>query len=261
MKNIYLSLTCFAVLAFSIGEIHAFGANGHRIVARVAENHLTPKAKKSIMKITKGAPLAKLAVWPDEIRSDSNWDYAKAWHFLSIDDESFKNLKRSEKGDVLEALSRFEKKLRDTKIVGKERWQALAFYIHLMGDIHQPLHVGRRDDLGGNTIKVKWFNKNSNLHSVWDSGLIENQYLSFREYASFVDSVTTQQKSKWQAASYLDFAKESKKLRNIVYEFGDQKSEPPSLSYEYSYLKINILNQRLVQAGIRLAGKLNFIFY
>jgi len=248
------------LLVFSVPSL-AFGPNGHRIVARIAENHLTPGAKAKIKKITRGRFLAQLATWPDEIRSNPDWNYTKPWHYLSIDDnESFENLKRSKNGDVMEALARFEKTLRNKKVVGKEKWQALAFYIHFMGDIHQPLHVGRRGDLGGNKIQVKWFGHDSNLHKVWDSGMIDNQYLSFREYASFLDHVTPRQIRAWQAASYLDYAKESKNLRPKVYELGKQKSNPPELDYEYSYHKIDILNLRLVQAGIRLAGKLNNIF-
>ncbi|MFT5707143.1 MAG: hypothetical protein ACI9ES_001433 [Oceanospirillaceae bacterium] len=93
------------------------------------------------MKITRGEPIAKLATWLDEIRSDSRGDRAKPWHYLSIeDDEFFKGFARSKDGIVLKALSNFETKLRDSNITGQEKWQALAFYVHFVGDIHQPIY-------------------------------------------------------------------------------------------------------------------------
>ena len=267
MNRTLLTTVIALVIACTSVTAAAFGPNGHRIVAQIAEDHLTPKAKANIDKITKGRPLAMLATWPDDIRSDKAWNFAKPWHFLSIDDgDTFAELKRSDGTNVrdalnvLEALERFELQLRNAKITGENRWQALAFYIHFMGDIHQPLHVGRTDDFGGNSIAVKWFGNLSNLHSVWDSGLIENQYLSFQEYADFLDGVSAEDEKQWQSSDYLDYAKESKAVRQAVYDFGFQKTQLPDLSYDYSYKKLDILNARIQRAGIRLAGRLNSIY-
>ena len=209
------------------------------------------------MAITNGDPLAKLANWPDSIRSDKNWDYAKPWHYISIDDdEVFNGLLRNEAGDILQALSDFEKKLRDKTISMQEKWQALAFYIHFVGDIHQPLHVGRRDDRGGNDITVTWFGKTKRLHAVWDSSIIENQKLSYTEYADFLNNLSADTINLWQNAVYLDWAKESKALRQGVYDLPENKE----LSYQYAYKNTPILNERVAKAGIRLAGMLNDIF-
>jgi hypothetical protein len=235
----------------------ALGPNGHRIVAKIAEDNLDPSAKQALMQITNGDPLAKLANWPDNIRSDKNWDYAKPWHYISVDDdELFNGLVRNKAGDILKALSDFEKKLRDPNLSKKEKWQALAFYIHFVGDIHQPLHVGRRDDLGGNTITVKWFGKPTKLHAVWDSSIIERQQLSYTEYAHFLNNQTPETVTLWQKAVYLDWAKESKSKRERVYDFPEDKE----LGYEYVYKNTPLLNERIAKAGIRLAGMLNNIF-
>lgn len=228
-----------------------FGQNGHRIVARLAENHLTEKARDALMEITNGRQLAQLANWADEIKSDPNWDHAKPWHYISIDDdESWDNFERSPDGDILEALARFEKRLKDPNISREEKWQALAFYIHFVGDIHQPLHVGRRDDLGGNTIDIFWFGEKMNLHRVWDTELIENQRLSFTEYATFLDHFSSEEIKEWQAASYLDWAKDSRALRNQVYDF----AESGKLYYKYASQNTPALNRQIAKAGIRLAG-------
>ena len=153
-------------------------------------------------------------------------------------------------------MSDFEKKLRDNTISKKEKWQALAFYIHFVGDIHQPLHVGRRDDRGGNDITVKWFGQPKNLHAVWDSAIIENQKLSYTEYANFLNNYSADTIKLWQSAEYLDWAKDSKAKRANVYNFSEDKE----LSYKYVYKNTPILNEQMSKAGVRLAGMLNKIF-
>ncbi len=243
----------------------AFGQNGHRIVARIAENHLTPEARAEIKKITGTQYLSQLSNWPDEIRSDTSWNHTHPWHYVSIDDHEdiHKPFPRSKKGDILKSLHDFEAQLRDKSLSKEKHWQALAFYIHFVGDIHQPLHVGRRDDRGGNDIKVEFFwDKSYNLHRVWDTGMIEQEHLSFREYASYLDQLSTAEISKLQQASYLDWAAESKSYRSQVYDLGKQKPgrDLPALNYQYRFHNIGLVNQRLTEAGIRLAGKLNAIF-
>ncbi len=261
LSKTYAALSLYIFL-YTATPVQAFGANGHRIIADIAENHLTSTAKKAIMKITGGHPLPNIATWPDEIRSDPNWNHAKAWHFLSIDDnESFNGYKHSEEGDLITALTHFEKALTSQSTSKEKRWQALAFYIHFVGDIHQPLHVGRRDDRGGNSISVQWFNKNTNLHSVWDSEIIEFEQLSYSEYVSFLDHASKAEINNWQNSDYWDWAKESKAHRKAAYNYGKQYSlNLPNLEYTYIFNKKNILNQQLLKGGMRLAGKLNKIF-
>ena len=140
---------------------------------------------------------------------------------------------------------------------------ALTFLVHFVGDAHQPLHVGRGGDLGGNKVAVNWFGELSNLHKVWDEGLIESEHLSFSEYARFIDHPTQEDIKSWQSAAVDEWAKESIALRYQVYEIWAQTSRTnhlPDLSYQYAYNNVPVIKQRLVQAGVRLAGLLNAIF-
>ncbi|WP_163831017.1 S1/P1 nuclease [Spartinivicinus ruber] len=254
----FCAITLFCLIS---QKVLAFGQNGHRIVAHIADVHLTSKTKAALKQITGNNQLAQLSTWPDEIKSEPTWDYAKPWHYISIDDdEPFEGLKRSPNGDILSALEHFESILTNPKTSQLDKWQALAFYTHLVGDIHQPLHVGRRNDRGGNDITVNWFEQSSNLHVVWDTDLIENQQLSYTEYASFLNNPTAKQIKDWQTSSYLDWAKESKELRNQAYDFHSILSDIPQLSYKYADQKTKIINERLLMSGVRLAGKLNSFF-
>ncbi len=253
-------------LLLAAQQVAAFGAHGHRIVAQICENHLTPKAAVEISKITGGQYLAQLATWPDEIRSDPGWSWTMPWHYLSInDDESFADFPRNPEGDVWSALKRFEKQLRARQKKDEDGItlkQALAFYVHFVGEIHQPLHVGRRDDYGGNGIAVKWFGEDSNLHKVWDIGLINHEMLSFREYADFLNQAPAQQMHVWQQSTYLDWARESRAARTRMYDFGSQNTGTivPELGYSYVFRNRDLIRERLLKSGVRLASMLNDIF-
>lgn len=234
----------------------AWGPTGHRAVGRIAEHHLTPEAQQGVAAILGPLSLAQVSTWPDDIRSDPSWKQATPWHFLSIDDnETLETTARAADGDILASIQRFEKVLRDPQAERPAKAEALKFLVHLVGDIHQPLHVGRRADRGGNEIIVLWFSQPSNLHSVWDSGMIDNTKLSFTELAEFVDHPTPEEVAAWQSASVADWIKESFDARQQVYDLGKR-----DLGYDYAFRQMPLVERRLAQAGVRLAGLLNSIF-
>jgi hypothetical protein len=246
----------------------AWGQNGHRITAEIAYRHLTPTAIKKINAIIGSEPFVELSTWPDSIRSDPAWDHAEPWHFMSVgDDESFDDIEPPIEGNILSKLNDFEKTLRSASASKKDKREALAFYMHLAGDIHQPLHVGRREDAGGNRIQVIWFDEETNLHRVWDESLLESAGLSYTEFTTLLDRVPAKEIAAWQAATHLDWAKESKALRSQVYELGEPRPgyfinvvPAPKLSWEYRHQNLPRVRLRLQPAGNRLAGKLTDIF-
>jgi hypothetical protein len=253
MKRACMAL---ALLLTVPSALFAWGPNGHRIVGRIAMNHLTDEAARAVQCLIGPEGLDQVSTWPDDIRSDPAWSRSTPWHFISIDDnETLETTQRDPNGDVLEAIGRFTAVLRDPQASSQSKQEALKFLVHFVGDIHQPLHVGRRADRGGNSIKVSLFGQETNLHSVWDAGLIESEKLSYTEFTAFIDHPTLQEIQAWQSAPPADWAKESKAVRDRVYKIGDGK-----LSYDYAYVNIPLIRQRLLQAGVRLAGLLNSIF-
>lgn len=249
--------TAYALLLLvAASPAFAWGPNGHRIVGRIATNHLSEEAERAIECLIGPEGLDQVSTWPDEIRSDPSWRRADPWHFISIDDgETLETTERNPAGDVLEAMQRFEAVLRDPQASRQLKQEALKFLVHFVGDVHQPLHVGRRADRGGNSIEVFWFGDKTNLHSVWDSGLVENEKLSFSEFAAFIDHPTQEEIRIWQSAAFADWVRESKAEREKVYKIGDGK-----LSFLYVFDNIPLVKRRLVQGGVRLAGLLNSIF-
>lgn len=293
MKKTLLLALVIGTLTFLDGNrsLLAWGQDGHRITAEIAERNLNPAAHAAIRELLGEETLAELSTWGDEIRSDGTWDFAKPWHYISIDDEeTWEDFERvpEDEGDVLVILDKLDAFLSDSKaktltLSGAmkggssklkiaqtkeiDKREALALYIHFVGDIHQPLHVGRREDQGGNRIQVEFFGEETTLHKVWDEALIESTHLSYTEFATFLNRVSEKDKKEWSDASYLDWAKESKEIRDQVYDFGAQRKgyylnivTAPVLSYDYRTKTLPLVKQRLTQAGIRLAAKLNTFF-
>ncbi len=247
----------FIFLVSSFQEIHAWGKLGHRIVGEIAERNIDSKTKKAFQELLETEDLARASTWADEIRSEpKTWGHTFPWHYVSIPDgKSYFDQKRVKEGDVIEALFRLEDVIRDTKLPKLERVNALRLYIHFLGDLHQPLHVGRSEDYGGNRVKLGWFKRETNLHSIWDDELIKFEELSYTEYSTWLNKFSDEEKKDWVKGTYLDWAKESQELREKVY---DTKVE--NLSYEYHYNVKKIFEERLKKGGLRLAFMLNRIF-
>lgn len=289
MKRLVLLLITLAM--GGVTEVLAWGQNGHRITAEIAERNLSPEAAAAVRSILGEETLAEISTWADDIRSDGTWDFVQPWHYISIDDEeSWEGLERAEEGDLLVILDELEAflgdaskdtlvlqskvkgrgagsklEIRQQKEIGKR--EALAFYVHFMGDLHQPLHVGRRDDNGGNRILVEWFDEELSLHRVWDESIIDSVKLSYTEFATILDRKAKEQREEWTRGSCLDWAKEAKSVRSLVYDFGEQRGsyylniqEAPNLSYSYRHRVMPLVREQLAKGGIRLADKLNALF-
>lgn len=236
-----------------------WGKTGHRITGQIAENHLTPKAFQAIRDLLGAESLAEASTWADEIRSDPAWAKSDPWHYVNIaDGATYDEAIKNPAGDVIAALRTMEATLRNPRASKQERIEALKFFLHFAGDLHQPLHAGHADDLGGNRVQVRWFRaaEPSNLHTVWDSSLIDQEQLSFTEFASFLDRPSAEDIKTWQAASYTVWMDESQKALPQVYDF--PKDKP--LSFGYVYKNMPLVRQRLLQAGVRIAGVLNQIY-
>ncbi|OHX68136.1 S1/P1 nuclease [Flammeovirga pacifica] len=258
MKHFILSIISITLLfggTFLPQKVMAWGQTGHRVVAEVAENHLNKKAKKALQEILgDSAYLPIVSTWMDDIKSDKKYSFMSPWHYINLDEgETFKDIQRSSKGDILKAIDDMIKILEDENSSKKQKALAVKVLTHLIGDLHQPFHVGHKSDLGGNKVKVTWFGKPSNIHRVWDSDMIGSKGLSYTELAKFVDTASVEEVVKIQSASTVDMMNESHQLCTRFYkEVGDGK-----LGYRYIYDNYHVVEDRIMKAGIRLAGILN----
>jgi len=235
----------------------AWGPTGHRVVGSIAEQHLSGKARKAVHRILGTTSMAIASTWMDDVRSDPAYDYTRDWHWVTIPDGStYAQAEKNPNGDAVEAIDRMVRALKSDTLSDARQLFCLKVLIHLIGDLHQPLHVGRGDDRGGNSFQVQWFKKGSNLHRVWDSGMIDQSKLSFSELARSLDHATPQQIKEWSNGTAEDWAQE-----NLAYRARIYPAEPGAdLGYEYQYENWPLVQQQLLKGGIRLAGVLNTIF-
>jgi nuclease S1 len=247
----------FIIFMFLAIKASSWGLTGHRVVGQIAENYLSKKASKEVKKILGTESLADVANWMDFIKSEPSYDYMKPWHYVTVPEgKTYETSEKEPKGDVIWAINKFIGELKSDTLTLEEQQFALKFLVHLIGDIHQPLHVGNGHDKGGNDVKIKYFWQNSNLHRIWDSGMVDGQNLSYTEWVSRLNHTTKSQVAIWQSATINDWAMESMALRSSVYAIGDKKN----LTYRYNYDHIAEVDRRLLQAGVRLAGVLNDIY-
>lgn len=258
-------IICGLLLIANYEQAFAWGQNGHRIVGQIAEMHLTKTTRKAVVPLLAGDSLAEVGTWADEMRSAPGVFWQKEssrWHYINIDDRTAFDPhqyhtphSREDVKDIYGGILRCIAQLKDKQTSLEERQFYLRFLVHLVGDIHQPMHAGQAEDRGGNSIALKFFGEQTNLHSLWDTELIESQNLSFSEFAAFIDTQDQQQLNRFLNSSPADWLKESRALSETIYRNTDTE-----LGYAYIYQNLPIAQQRLQQAGIRLAGLLNSIY-
>jgi len=241
----------------------AWGTEGHRIAGMIAESYLTPKAKAAIRAILGDTSIAIASNWADFIRSDPNYNYLSPWHYVDLDKAySYPELREYLSHDTTvnayTKLNFLVGELKKKNLAAGKKLLYLRMLIHIVEDVHQPMHVGHISDKGGNDIKVTWNNNPGNLHSVWDSGLIDFQQLSYTEYAMAINFTTAAQRAQWQKEPISQWLFESSQIADKLYE--ETKTGDTLNGFKYNFTHIATVNRQLLKAGVRLAGVLNSIF-
>ena len=124
-----------------------------------------------------------------------------------------------------------------------------------MGDLYQPMHLGRASDRGGNDIYVKWFGRSIRLHQLWDTQVFEVQKMSFTEYAQYIQDKFSKEKKAFKKQTFAESIFETYKLRNKIYAYDYSNLQ----AYDYMYEFSSCLEIQLFRAGMQLANLLNEI--
>jgi len=250
-------------LAYMPFAANAWGVLGHRIVGEVADSYLQAKTRLAIKQILGNESLAMSANWADFIKSDTSYNYLSSWHYVNLPadlskTDVFSFLDNQPAANIYNKTNEMIAVLKNTKSTLEQKKLALRLIIHLIGDMHQPMHTARKEDLGGNRVLVLWFGEKSNLHKVWDEGLIDFQQLSYTEYTRAINHPTGQQVINWQKFGLKDCVWESYGICNKIYATGIKNDD--KLSYKYNFDWIGTVNEQLLKGGVRLAKILNDIY-
>jgi len=259
-KQISLSLL-FLLISMSSVQIFAnedWGQNGHRTTAQIAQKHLSKKALKRITKLLDGNTIAVGSTFADEIKSDKAFRGYSKWHYVNIPDgKTYAEIEKDLEENVVWGIKECINKLQSKDTETKDQQFYLKMLVHLVGDLHQPMHVGRAEDRGGNDIKVEWFGEKSNLHRVWDSNMIDSYDMSFTELSAHAQQLSRSEISKIKEGSAETWASESQSLAKKLYESVEDNR---NLGYRYMYDWFPQLKKQLQKGGIRLAKILNEIY-
>jgi len=237
----------------------SWGQIGHRVTGAIAEQYLTPETHRAISQLLINEDLAEASTYADEMRSDPSEFWKKTanpWHYVNVfDGKTYLDVVPPLEGNAATALDMFSKQLKSKQSSFAEKQLALRFIVHIIGDLHQPFHAGNGIDKGGNDVKLKFFWEDSNLHRVWDSGLIDRQNLSYTEWTKILSrKISEQQAKEWMEVDPKVWIAESAKLRVNLYPDNDK------LSWDYQYQNLPIVKQRLQMGGVRIAAYLNALF-
>jgi hypothetical protein len=259
----YMKKFILAVMAIAMTvALISWGFKGHQAVATIAENHLTPKAKAAVKELLGAQSLADVATWADEVRNEPAYKPTAGWHFVDLPlglsfNEFSDEVKAQGDDNVHGAIQKARIILTHQKSTREQKIEALKFLVHFVGDAHQPMHISRKEDKGGNTLQVRFNNQGTNLHSLWDSKLIDHQGLSVIEMSQRYDKVTPAQIKQWQADQPMKWIFESYQISTQLYADAIKNN---NIDEDYYKSHIGIIEQRIEQGGIRLAGLLNDIF-
>jgi hypothetical protein len=243
----------------------AWGPLGHSIVAALAQRHLSPAAEAQVehlLALEHVTRLADVASWPDQMQDDpaylALWKQTRRMHYINFrGGPSCDYVPPRDCRDgqcIVAALPHYLAILGDRSQSDAARLQALKFVVHFAGDIHQPLHSGYRDDLGGNKFQVQFEGKGSNLHRVWDSGMLKTRGLDWQAYAQKLDAegpVTLPAPIAPLDNPYAQWAEESCRITKDIYPAGHK------IGQAYVDAQLPVAEYQLRIAGRRLAELLN----
>ena len=252
-------------------QLLGWGGKGHRIIADIAYSRLTPQARKNVELLLGYEGLASISTWADDIRRQRDETYD--WHFVDIPGaangfneqrdcfhpwEKHSGARTDHHNCAVDRVQMFSRVLANPAAPRRQRVEALKWVVHLVGDLHQPLHA-IEDAHGGNDMKLPVFGNpqcgehECSLHGVWDSELLEHAGLSEREYVlRLQELIRTEHLDRNAGGSPADWANEShEQARTII------NHRPASVDQAYYDANIHLVNERLALAGVRLAALLN----
>ena len=248
-----------AALAICTFSAWGWGQKGHDTVAYIAECHLTPAAADSVSALLDGHSPVYWANWLDNASHTPDYAYTKTWHYKNInEDVKYEDAPLNEKGDVVTAVREQISLLTDPKSTRDQKTLALKILIHTVGDMHQPMHMGRLTDLGGNKRTVRYFDRNTNLHSIWDTALLNSAHAwSYTEWQQQIDRLNAEAEAAEAAGNVDDWAKQTHAIATRVYNYFPENAK---VSYNEIAAWTPVIEQQLLRGGLRLARVLNAIF-
>lgn len=256
MKRLFFT----AVMALMIvPNALGWGQKGHDVVAYVAEQNISCCVARKVAKVLEGHSLVYYANWMDNASHTPEYAHTSTWHYANVDEGyTYQTMPKNEKGDVVQAVIQLTEQLKKGGMTPQEESVALRMLIHLVGDLHCPMHAGHKSDLGGNLVEVLYFGKPQKLHSIWDSALVESAHnWGYTEWQREIDRQPRKEDKKLQQGSVEEWFSETVELSKGVYK---DMPEGAKISYDEVAKYAPLIEQQLLKGGLRLARLLEEIY-
>jgi len=248
-----LIISTILILMFAfMGKANAmdndWGKTGHRIIGEIAERQLSDDVKDIVYDILDGESLAVVSTWPDEMRSNPEFDKFSHWHYVNLPlDKEYPEVKHT-KDNVVTIIERCVAILKSPSSDKEMKKFYLKYLVHLVGDLHQPMHTGRYEDYGGSKISLtfkgrKGSDNKTNLHVLWDTNLIDDFKMSYTEWSNHLQN--KYRKEVVKQSNTLEWTFESHWWARDIYK---NTPEGSYLSYDYVYKYQPVLEKRLYYA-------------
>lgn len=255
LKKLFI---CSVSLSAALSAL-AWGQKGHDVTAYIAEQHFTPATAEAVAGLLDGMSPVYWANWLDNASHTPEYAYTKTWHYKNVDaDRTYDDMPPNPAGDAILAIKSQIETLKNPATNKAEAALALKILIHVVGDMHQPMHMGHATDLGGNRTKLKYFNRDKNLHSIWDTDLLESSHRwSYTEWQQQLDRLDDAEEAIVVQGDVDDWGRETIAITRDVYNFFQ-----PGLNVSYNQIAYwaPTIEQQLLRGGLRLAHLLNGIY-
>jgi len=261
MNKIVLYILSIILLNVPV-SLSAFGFKGHEVTALIAEKYLTQEAAEKINDILESETISDYASWADEVRRDRR--NTSPFHYINIAPDVTEITPgdlQQDNGNVYMAVVGYSAILTNPNASELEKQEALKFIVHFIGDLHQPLHCGYAEDRGGNSVTGNFFGESTNLHRIWDSGILDQTYgdLSATGIAgSLLERLNENYTSKYKNdTDIVNWIKESQQLLLDNFYPPNHEEQEFNLGQDYVDWHKETMNRRLAEAGLRMAATLN----
>ena len=253
-KNLIIfAVVCTAVLSFKSAK--AWGPEGHTIVAKLALKIVNDDVRQNVLNYLGNISIDTAANWMDIMKSNPDYDFMRPWHYVDFAKGSA--YKPSNDENILNRLQiTYNELLHKSTLCDAQIKTDLLVLLHLMGDLHMPLHTGYDDDLGGNKVVVQYDTmKTHNLHRFWDEDIIRLGGISYSDCLNYYTKSSQNYNNNLYKVNFQNCMLQSRSLLGKVYDF-------PGFILTENYLQKNkiVVTEQLVLAAINLAEVLNKLF-
>ena len=250
-RSLFLSLLCSLLFT---NTSFGWSDEGHQIIARLAFHFLDNTTKQNIKNHLGGLSIEDAATWMDDVRDNSAYKYMAPWHYVDI--EKGEDYQTTKDPNIIYALEKVMTELGNKKILSEEQIKTdMLVLIHLIGDLHQPLHVGYPSDKGGNSVLISFKGKNAKLHALWDGLIIKNEHITMQTCLDMYDKYSQEYIKEIKKGNVLDWMNQSRNYLSVVYSY---KYDLVTETYEEK--STVVIKKQLLAASLRLASLLEKYF-